>query len=405
MTALLESTVLSKAKVAQLDEVVALNFWGQQLVDISLVRRMPRLQVISLSLNAISSLRDLETCFELRELYLRKNQIADLREILVLKALPHLRVLWLSENPLTAFGFYRSFVIANVPQLSVLDDIEITADECGAATQWWSDQQKLIRQKDASIVSAPAPARTLPVDISPVSTTGNVEAPLVAADFVAGSGPSRSPSLACGGASSSAATSLLTSGSVTVKPDHSGRSSLSDATRDAINAFSGGQSDEIQSDGVAETIDVPQTSPPASDSSQSVFSVHHTRGVSPPPSKVFVPFNAVSPATSRSNSITDRKKPAPSVTSQTQINIMAAVLSLLPELDVSSLHKLRDRVDTILASKMQDQPRPSPASPGGLAGSPAPVSLLHLSSPSLQPRRLSAHEAPPGAVLPPPRQY
>jgi Leucine-rich repeat (LRR) protein len=39
------------------------------------------LQVLSLSVNGISSLRDFMHCRELRELYLRKNNVANLSDI------------------------------------------------------------------------------------------------------------------------------------------------------------------------------------------------------------------------------------------------------------------------------------------------------------------------------------
>lgn len=39
------------------------------------------LQVLSLSVNGISSLRDFMHCRELRELYLRKNNVANLNDI------------------------------------------------------------------------------------------------------------------------------------------------------------------------------------------------------------------------------------------------------------------------------------------------------------------------------------
>ena len=38
-------------------------------------------------------------CRQLSELYLRKNSIPSLAELIHLKGLPRLRVLWLAENP------------------------------------------------------------------------------------------------------------------------------------------------------------------------------------------------------------------------------------------------------------------------------------------------------------------
>jgi hypothetical protein len=145
-----EAQVLAKAKCASLADVVSLNFWGQSLADVSIVARLPALEVCSLSLNAIASLRDFASAMRLRELYLRRNRIADLRELLHLKASDDLRVLWLAENPVAEFGFYRAFAIAHLPQLRVLDDVEISADERDAAASWWAEQQAaLVEQQRA----------------------------------------------------------------------------------------------------------------------------------------------------------------------------------------------------------------------------------------------------------------
>lgn len=42
---------------------------------------MPNIEVLSLSFNKVVSLQDLAGCVKLRELYMRKNLISDLREI------------------------------------------------------------------------------------------------------------------------------------------------------------------------------------------------------------------------------------------------------------------------------------------------------------------------------------
>lgn len=60
---------------------------------------MPSLEVVSLSVNRISTLKYFSTCSKLQELYLRKNNVLDLKEIRYLVKLPALRVLWLHDNP------------------------------------------------------------------------------------------------------------------------------------------------------------------------------------------------------------------------------------------------------------------------------------------------------------------
>ncbi|CAD7966640.1 unnamed protein product [Amoebophrya sp. A25] len=118
---LTEDLVLSRAKCAHLDQVRNLNLWGNDLVDISLLERLPNLEVCSLSVNRIQSLRHFAACKNLRELYLRKNDIRDLQEIRHLEQLQELKVLWLADNPIADVENYKSYVRQRLPQLQRLD--------------------------------------------------------------------------------------------------------------------------------------------------------------------------------------------------------------------------------------------------------------------------------------------
>jgi Leucine-rich repeat (LRR) protein len=60
---------------------------------------MPNLEVLSLSVNKISTLKDIKSCLKIKELYLRKNFISDISEVKHLVDLPELKVLWLCDNP------------------------------------------------------------------------------------------------------------------------------------------------------------------------------------------------------------------------------------------------------------------------------------------------------------------
>jgi hypothetical protein len=139
--------------------------------------------------------------------------------------------------------------------------------------------------------------------------------------------------------------------------------------------------------------------------------------------------------------------------STTQVNILAACLSLLPELDAASLAKLRARIDDMLAGTSagslvpavavappaaaavaaQSLALPPPfgvahdsgpsaaqsgrsavhgavpsaewSSPDSKGGASSSSILDFFDSPSLAPRRLSAHDAAPTSALPAPRQY
>ncbi|XP_076772740.1 cilia- and flagella-associated protein 410 isoform X2 [Arvicanthis niloticus] len=123
--------VLSRAKASELHNVRKLNCWGSQLTDISICREMPSLEVITLSVNSVSSLEPVRGCHRLSELYLRKNRIPSLNELFYLKDLPHLRVLWLAENPCcgTSPHRYRMTVLRNLPHLQKLDNQAVTEEE------------------------------------------------------------------------------------------------------------------------------------------------------------------------------------------------------------------------------------------------------------------------------------
>merc|ERR1711872_166962 len=110
--------------------VKKLNCWGADLTDVSVVRKLQGLEVLSLSLNKLTSLSDFQHCKNLQELYVKKNQISSLSEIVWLRGLSRLRHLWLAENPCAeGDDRYRQTVIHNLPQLEKLDNISITSEE------------------------------------------------------------------------------------------------------------------------------------------------------------------------------------------------------------------------------------------------------------------------------------
>ena len=47
--------------------------WGTDLEDVSIIKEMQNMEICSLSLNKIRTLRDFQFCRKLTELYLRKN--------------------------------------------------------------------------------------------------------------------------------------------------------------------------------------------------------------------------------------------------------------------------------------------------------------------------------------------
>ncbi|XP_060075982.1 cilia- and flagella-associated protein 410-like [Ylistrum balloti] len=126
---LTDALVLARTRASDLESVKKLNFWGSDIENVSVVRRMPNLEVCSLSVNSITTLEDFSYCPNLQELYIRKNKIKDLSEINHLATLPRLRNLWLADNPCADTENYRSIVLKTLPTLQKLDNIVVTESE------------------------------------------------------------------------------------------------------------------------------------------------------------------------------------------------------------------------------------------------------------------------------------
>lgn len=126
---LTQDLVLLRSKADRLDNVRNLNLWGNDIDDVSILKDMGNVEVLSLSVNKIATLRDFQFCPRLTELYLRKNLIADLAEVQYLQNLPVLKVLWLWDNPCAEVPNYRPYVIRCLPNLVKLDNQPIAAEE------------------------------------------------------------------------------------------------------------------------------------------------------------------------------------------------------------------------------------------------------------------------------------
>lgn len=110
MVLLTEQIIRGKTRLDKLEEVKNLNLWGQDLDDVTILSKLPNVEVLSLSVNRISSLRDFRHCTKLQELYLRKNYVTDMSEIQYLGQLRDLKVLWLCDNPCADHPLYRQIV-------------------------------------------------------------------------------------------------------------------------------------------------------------------------------------------------------------------------------------------------------------------------------------------------------
>ncbi|KAK8786543.1 hypothetical protein V5799_023680 [Amblyomma americanum] len=129
MSVLTENCVLSRTRAQDLKSVRKLNCWGSELEDVSIVRKMSHVEVLSLSVNNISTLADFAHCKNLQELYIRKNNIQDLNEVLYLKDLPKLKNLWLADNPCAENENYRMTVLRHLPSLQKLDNQTVQSHE------------------------------------------------------------------------------------------------------------------------------------------------------------------------------------------------------------------------------------------------------------------------------------
>ncbi|XP_061412814.1 cilia- and flagella-associated protein 410 [Lethenteron reissneri] len=149
MKTLTKKLVLARARAGDLSSVRKLNCWGSELSDVSIFRQMPNIEVLTLSVNNIDTLKDFKECVGLRELYLRRNAVVSLAELWHLKTLPHLRVLWLADNPCcgTDPHHYRMCVLRNLPGLHKLDNQAVTEEELAQA------------QKEGEDITSPNPAQ------------------------------------------------------------------------------------------------------------------------------------------------------------------------------------------------------------------------------------------------------
>ncbi|XP_026830570.1 uncharacterized protein F09G8.5 isoform X3 [Ooceraea biroi] len=133
MVKLTEEMVVARTRVSDFSAVTKLNCWGTELTDVSILRKMKNVEVLSLSINNINTLADFQYCHKLQDLFIRRNNIKDLNEVCYLQGLPNLRNLWLGENPCAEKEGYRLAVLRALPNLQKLDDKVVTPEEIQAA--------------------------------------------------------------------------------------------------------------------------------------------------------------------------------------------------------------------------------------------------------------------------------
>eukprot|EP01064_Diplonema_japonicum_P004920 TRINITY_DN13248_c0_g1_i2.p1 TRINITY_DN13248_c0_g1~~TRINITY_DN13248_c0_g1_i2.p1 ORF type:complete len:172 (+),score=25.76 TRINITY_DN13248_c0_g1_i2:61-576(+) len=128
---------------------------------------MPNVIVLSLSVNKISSLSDFSNCRGLVELYLRKNEIANLEDVYHLRKLPKLKILWLCDNPCATHYMYRPFVIRTLPQLEKLDNVDITPEERAECNKIPMSEFEAVTRSSPPPAAAPARQSNVPAQPAP----------------------------------------------------------------------------------------------------------------------------------------------------------------------------------------------------------------------------------------------
>ena len=142
--------IAAKCKTDKLNLIKNINLWGNEIDNLTLLREMPNLEIVSLSHNKVTTLRDLSYCSKIQEIFLRKNLIVDLQEVGHLSRLPNLKVLWLSHNPCAEHPYYRPYIVRKLPALVKLDNAEVKKEERIAAARLNFD---LIFKETPSVVA------------------------------------------------------------------------------------------------------------------------------------------------------------------------------------------------------------------------------------------------------------
>jgi Leucine-rich repeat (LRR) protein len=151
--------VTMKTKTSRLETVKNLNLWGNDLEDLSIVSQMQALEVLSLAVNKVSTLRDIQYCSNLKELYMRKNNLVNLTEVpRYLGGLSKLRKLSLSENPMAESNpKYRLYVVKALPLLENLDTLPVTQEE--RVKVEYLSLEELLNDLGGGVSPSKAPAR------------------------------------------------------------------------------------------------------------------------------------------------------------------------------------------------------------------------------------------------------
>lgn len=111
------------------EDVFKLNGFAHGISEIRDLDLFPNLQIVSFSLNKLSTLTAFSRCYFLQELHLRKNKVDNLKEIFHLLPLRHLHTLLLTDNPCCSTHLYRQKVGQTLKGLKTLDTMPVEERE------------------------------------------------------------------------------------------------------------------------------------------------------------------------------------------------------------------------------------------------------------------------------------
>ena len=66
MVKLNEDMIVARTRVSDMNQVKKLNCWGAELSDVSVISRLRNVEVLSLSVNSIATLADIQHCKNLQ---------------------------------------------------------------------------------------------------------------------------------------------------------------------------------------------------------------------------------------------------------------------------------------------------------------------------------------------------
>eukprot|EP00756_Hemistasia_phaeocysticola_P025307 Hpha_TRINITY_DN15999_c1_g1::TRINITY_DN15999_c1_g1_i12::g.71302::m.71302 len=140
--------------LASIPNLKRLNLSGNLLSAVEGLQGLSRLEVLDLSANAIRRIPAglAETCPQLRELLLPRNDIDSVREVDALRRLQRLEVLDLSQNSVVELPQFRSYTVWALPAVQTLCGEEVReAERLDAGARW---QRQELAEKERQLSAA-----------------------------------------------------------------------------------------------------------------------------------------------------------------------------------------------------------------------------------------------------------